>query len=219
MTRDATTPHAERSALLTIDVQRDFLDDGSTPVPGTTAVLPAVARVAGAFREASRPIVHVVRFYAPDGANAERCRRDILRSGVAIARPGTRGAELAEGILPPGCGSLEVDRLMAGELQAIGSREWVAYKPRWSAFWGTRLHAFLHDLDVDTVVVAGCNYPNCPRATMYEATSYDYRVAAVSDAISRFDERAVSELAAIGVHAMSVAECAAWLRAPRARSG
>lgn len=36
------------------------------------------------------------------------------------------------------------------------------YKPRWSAFHATQLDSWLQSEKVDTVVVAGCNYPNCP---------------------------------------------------------
>jgi nicotinamidase-related amidase len=38
-------------------------------------------------------------------------------------------------------------------------------KPRWGAFYETPPHALLHELGVDTVIVAGCNLPNCVRAT------------------------------------------------------
>jgi nicotinamidase-related amidase len=58
-----TEPHWLNSALLTIDMQRDFLTDGRYGIPGTTEVLPALQRLADAFRRAHRPIVHVVQLY------------------------------------------------------------------------------------------------------------------------------------------------------------
>ena len=33
-------------------------------------------------------------------------------------------------------------------------------------------------LGVDTIVVAGCNLPNCPRATLFEASERDFRTVA-----------------------------------------
>jgi hypothetical protein len=48
-------------------------------------------------------------------------------------------------------------------------------------------------------VITGSNYPNCPRATIYEASERDFRVVAVTDAISRLDEGGIGELEAIGV--------------------
>nr|WP_255342529.1 isochorismatase family protein [Mycobacterium sp. UM_CSW] len=50
-----TRPLAPSAALVLIDVQRDFLDmpDGDTPMPvaGTYAAIPAMAKLATAFRE------------------------------------------------------------------------------------------------------------------------------------------------------------------------
>ena len=51
----------------------------------------------------------------------------------------------------------------------------------------------------DTVVVCGCNFPNCPRTTIYEASERDFRVVLAIDAISGLDERGMEELGNIGV--------------------
>ncbi|MFF4618819.1 isochorismatase family protein [Nonomuraea jabiensis] len=68
-------PRWATSALLTIDVQRDFLSEAPYGVAGTSEVLPALAGLAAAFRAAGRPIVHIVRLYDPDGHDADRVRR------------------------------------------------------------------------------------------------------------------------------------------------
>jgi Isochorismatase family len=81
-------PEMARSALVVIDTQVDFVDGGSMPVEGTTAVLPNIVRLLGAFRTAGRPIVHVVRLY--DGDEVDLVRRAALRSGARIARPELR---------------------------------------------------------------------------------------------------------------------------------
>jgi hypothetical protein len=55
-------PELARSALVVIDTQKDFLDDGSSGVAGTIGVLPNIGRLVTAYRDGGRPIVHVVRF-------------------------------------------------------------------------------------------------------------------------------------------------------------
>jgi nicotinamidase-related amidase len=87
----------------------------------------------------------------------------------------------------------------------VGSDEHVVFKPRWNAFFGTRLDEWLRGRCVDTVVVAGCNFPNCPRGTLFGASERDYRAVAVSDAISQWTPTAAAELAGIGVQALPTA--------------
>jgi hypothetical protein len=51
---------------------------------GTSAAVPAMARLAGDFRRRGRPIVHIVRLYFRDGSNAEWCRRHALERGAGV---------------------------------------------------------------------------------------------------------------------------------------
>jgi predicted acetyltransferase/nicotinamidase-related amidase len=164
--QDPTAPAWASAALVTIDVQADTLDGGALEVAGTSAAVPAISRLCGAFRAAGRPIVHVVRLYAADGSNAERSRRALARGPVPVLRPGTPGRSLAAGIPPEGAPALDDDVLLAGGLQPLGEGEVAMYKPRWGAFYATPLDDHLRDLGVTTVVVAGCNFPNCPRTTI-----------------------------------------------------
>ena len=48
------------------------------------------------------------------------------------------------------------------------------------------------------MVIAGCNYPNCPRTSIYEASERDYRIVLVEDAVSGLYERGRAEMANIG---------------------
>ena len=59
-------------------------------------------------------------------------------------------------------------------------------------------------MDVTTVAVCGCNFPNCSRATIYEVSERDFQVAAVTDATSGLYERGLRELENIGVEPVSV---------------
>src|SRR6185437_12873812 len=93
-------PRWASAALITIDTQCDVLDGGALQIDGTSAVLPAMSRLAGAFRDAGRPIVHIVRIYEADGANVDVCRRAMVESGVSILAPGDAGTEIAPGLAP-----------------------------------------------------------------------------------------------------------------------
>ncbi len=80
------------------------------------------------------------------------------------------------------------------------------YKPRWGVFFETSLDEHLATLGVDTIVLCGCNYPNCPRTSIYEASERDYRVVLVDDAVSGLYERGLAEMANIGVAVLSAGE-------------
>jgi nicotinamidase-related amidase len=203
-----TSPHWDRCALLTIDTQRDTLDGGCFEVPGTSAILPAMRRALGAARAADRPIVHVVRLYLPDGSNVDIARRLRVEAGWHPVAPGTAGSELAVELLPEPGLRLDPESLLAGAVQRLGPHEVVLYKPRWGAFHRTSLDEHLRALGVDTLVFGGCNYPNCPRTSIYEASERDYRVVLLTDGVSRLDERGQEEMAAIGVTLCTVAEFA-----------
>lgn len=209
-----TQPHWSSCALLTVDVQRDFLSASRYGVAGTTEILPHLIRLADAFRAAHRPIVHVVRLYLPDGSNADISRRSLIAGGAVLVRPGTPGAELASGLAPKDT-RLDTELLLRGEAQQLGPREHVMYKPRWNAFFGTRLDDWLRAQAVDTVVVAGCNFPNCPRGTLFGASERDYRAVAVADAISGWMSTAEHELGGIGINTVTTSCAVEEVGSPR----
>lgn len=215
---DYTAPHWDRAALVVIDLQRDFLDDGAVPVAGTSAVVPAAARLVAAFRAAGRPVAHVVRLYEPGGSDVDLPRRAAVERGARIVAPGSTGAQVAAGVLPPGV-LLDDAALLAGRLQSVGDREVVLFKPRWSAFHRTPLEPWLRDLGADTVVVAGCNLPNCPRATLFDASERDLRAVLVTDAVSRVTPERVADLEAIGVWPATTDDVVATMGAQSRRDG
>jgi nicotinamidase-related amidase len=89
---------------------------------------------------------------------------------------------------------LDSSLLLSGHLQQIGTMEWIIYKSRWGAFYNTLLEKHLHNLDVNTVVVCGCNFPNCPRTTIYEASERDFRIILDKDATSLIYDIGLEEL-------------------------
>jgi len=207
-----TSPNPSRSALLVIDTQKDFsLPDAPAQIEGTEEVITDIQRLASTFRSTDTPIIHVVRLYREDGSNADLCRKQSIEGSETVVKPGTDGAEPVTELKPTSEVRLDSDLLLDGEFQEIGSKEWVMYKPRWSAFYRTNLSGFLDRMSVDTVVICGCNFPNCPRATVYDATERDYRVVFVGDATSRTYERGLHELENIGVSVKNTDETFEWM--------
>ena len=103
-------------------------------------------------------------------------------NGKQMVIAGNVGAEIVDELKPSAATRLDSSLLLSGRLQHIGPMEWIMYKPRWGAFYRTPLEEHLRDLSVNTVIIAGCNFPNCPRTTIYEASERDYRIAFAPDA-------------------------------------
>jgi len=202
-----TNPDYGKIALLTIDVQRDCTIPGAPiEIPGTIDILPKIQSLERAFRSSGKPIIHVVRLYLPDGSNADGCRRKSIELGEHIIAPESDGAELMEELKPTHGIRLDAANLLKGKLQSIGPKEWIMYKPRWGAFFKTPLEQYLHDLDINTIALCGCNFPNCPRTTIYEASERDFRIVFVTDAVSQTYKRGLQELTNIGVNLIKTKE-------------
>ncbi len=195
-------PHWDSCALVVIDVQRDFLDGGASPVAGTSGVVPHIATLVSAFRAAGRPIAHIVRLYQPGGTDVDLPRRAMIHAGARIVAPGSSGAEIPESVLPA---RLDARALLNGDAQPVGPGEAVFFKPRWSAFYRTGLEGWLHANGCDTVLVVGCNLPNCPRATLFDASERDFRTVLAHDAVSQGTSERLADLASIGVQITDVA--------------
>ena len=200
-------PQWERAALVIIDVQQDVLPEGTLPVDGTREVLPSLQKLASHWRQTGRPLIHVMRIYQPDGSNVDLCRRTLVGRKQVLA-PGTPGVELVADLLGAGV-DYDWQRLLTGDPVALTEHEWLMYKPRWSAFQQTGLRGLLDAQHTTTVVVAGCNFPNCPRSTVYDATAQDFRTAFVADATSGTYPQGLAELANIGVNVVDTATCLA----------
>ena len=210
---DDTSPDWKNAALLTIDVQNSFaLPGASAEIPGTWEVIPNIQQLVQAFRQNGKPIIHVVRIYLPDGSNVDLCRRQDIINGKQAAIPGTEGVELVNELKPSAQIMLDVDKLISGAFQSISYREWIMYKSRWGAFYQTSVEKHLRESSVNTLVVCGCNFPNCPRTTIYEASERDFRAVFIPDATSQVYERGLQELRNIGVTLVSAEECIAIMQ-------
>ena len=102
--------------------------------------------------------------------------------------------------------------LLSGGIQRISSNEVIIYKSRWGAFYNTPLEDHLKKLNVSTLIFTGCNYPNCPRTSIYEASERDFRIILVTNAISGLYEQGEREMRNIGVGLFTAEELYERLR-------
>ena len=209
---DYCTPERDRTALLTLSVQRDFTAPGSpVTAPGLARVLPNIQKLVRFFRDSGRPVFHSVRLYRPDGSNVDVCRRQAVEEGLRILMPGTFGAELVDEIKPAQEVRLAPEQLLSGEFQDIGPREHVFYRPRWSAFFNTGLEQALRDRGITTLAICGFGFSTGVRATIYEASARDFRIVLLPDAVAGADEQTIRELGRLGVYLIDSAPCQRWL--------
>ncbi len=177
----------ERPALLIIDMQNDFVREGSPlKVAQAENIIPRIREVLGAFRAQKLPVFHILRVHRSDGSDVEILRRDLfLQHPFAVA--GSEGAR-------------EI-----GELAPLPG-EYVIEKTRMSAFIGTELDLMLRTLGITDLVVTGVQTPNCIRTTVFDAIAYNYPVTLVGDATGAQSEEIhranIRDMKNIGVRVM-----------------
>lgn len=190
------------TALLLLDLQRDFLDpDGvyarhGLPVERLRGILPAVERVAQASRKAHVPIFasKFTIFTSPGGAplgldHIVKARPFLLQEGFRLGDP---GRELIAELPRP---DYELD------------------KPRFSAFHGTPLEVLLRSLDIDTLVLTGIVTHGGVEATARDALIRDFSVVILEDGVAAFDEQLhLASLRGMGLY-LTVMDSADYLRA------
>ena len=66
---------------------------------------------------------------------------------------------------------------------AAGPDDFVIVKKKPSAFFGTPLLSLLVDRGIDTVIVCGGATSNCVRATVFDASSYNFRTIVAEEAV------------------------------------
>ena len=207
-----TDPELNKAALITIDTQCDTLDGQPFEISGTSAALPNIRMLLDVFRSRSMPIIHVVRIYEKDGGNVDICRREAVENGAQWVIEGTEGSQIASEFFTPDKVALNSKLLLSGGIQNISPNEVIIYKSRWGAFYNTPLEEYLRKLGVSSLIFTGCNYPNCPRTSIYEASERDFRVILVTDAISGLYKQGEKEMRNIGVELLTAKELVGRLR-------
>ncbi|XP_027344829.1 probable inactive nicotinamidase At3g16190 [Abrus precatorius] len=151
-----------RTALLVIDMQRDFIEDGGPMlVKGGKHIVPNVIKAVQVARKRGILIVWVVREHDPLGRDVELFRRHLYNAGkVGPTSKGSEGAELVDGLV-------------------IEEGDYTLVKTRFSAFFATHLHSVLQGAGINSLVVTGVQTPNCIRQTIYDAVALDYQPVTV----------------------------------------
>lgn len=185
---------SRHAALIMIDMQNGFIDEKSSLcIAGAAATVPACARALAVARAQGIMIIHAIRSYESDGSNVERTRYSIWKQDKALS-------PLAQ----PYC-SADIPV----ELKPLPN-EVVMIKPRFSAFFGTRLAEMLHQNDISTVILTGTTTPNCIRSSCYDALSHDFNVVVLEDATSSRTEEVqranLEDMEYIGATLMSCEE-------------
>ncbi|WP_177181189.1 GNAT family N-acetyltransferase [Parapedobacter koreensis] len=182
-------------------MQKDFAHSGgSAYIDGTEEIIAPLSELANIFRKHGKAIFHIIRLYHQDGSNAELCRKDSISSGRSMVVPHSEGAEIITDLLPEISRPYSHEDLLQGNIIQCGNSDYVLYKPRWGAFYHTMLHDLLQSKGITSLFIAGCNFPNCPRTTIYEASERDYKTAIIPATISGLYERGLKEMQHIGVH-------------------
>lgn len=154
----------EHTALVMVDMQRDFLESSSPLfVAQGPDILANVVEALQAARAASMPVVHVLRRHRSTGIDVDMCRRELFGQTGGFLVIDTPGVEEPDALKP-----------LAAEV--------VVAKTRWSGFFATDLDLVLRRLETRHIVLAGLQTPNCIRATAVDALSLDYAVTVLSDA-------------------------------------
>jgi biuret amidohydrolase len=159
----------ENTALVIIDMQKDFLDDGGPClIPGGRSVVPAVASLLEAFRAADLPVIHVITVWQRDGVNMSHfTTSDVLMDrGLRVGEPGVDPVD---------------------ELTPLRD-EYVVRKIRYSGFYGTELETLLRALGVVYVVTVGVATNYCVRSTVHDAAFRDFLPVVPPDCTTSYTE-------------------------------
>jgi len=182
----------KKYALIIIDMQNDFVLPGAPVcVAGAYATVPCIKRLLDFFRTQSWPVFHVVREYRADGSDIEFTRLPGFLNHKHYAVPGTEGCNIVADLTP-----------VEGEYRVI--------KNRFSSFMNTELDFILRRIGATHLVICGTQYPNCIRATIFDAIAYGYPVINITDATSaqtpQIAEANIMDLRNIGVECVTLKE-------------
>jgi ureidoacrylate peracid hydrolase len=186
-------PEIDRSALIVVDMQNDFLHpDGSfahaarehaelnMDLPFLRGTIPYARRLTDAFREMRRPVIYVAHVLKADYSDAAF---PYWRVGIEPATwnhthcvEGTWGAEI-------------IDELKPHE------GEHLIVKKGFGGFANTALDTILRNMGVTTCVVVGVTTCVCVSNTVRGGVEHNYRMILVSDAVAEVSrETHASEL-------------------------
>lgn len=187
----------DRTALVVIDMQRDFMEPGGFGhVLGTMALLraivPTVAALLGLFRRMGWPVIHTRESHAPDLSDCPPAKRLRGNREIRIGDPGPMGRVLVRG--EPGSEIVAVCAPMPGET--------VMDKPGKGMFCNAGAERMLRGRGITHLVFAGVTTEVCVQTSMREANDRGFEGLLISDAtesyVPAFKAATLSMIAAQG---------------------
>jgi len=168
---------APRTALLVVDMQNSFVQEGGGHawVPAAASTCPAINRLAQALRELGGQVVWVLNTFTPESLHSWS------NFHQALSRP--EGVALRSRAMAAG----SQGHALYADLQPAEG-DWRVPKTRYSAFipGSSDLHERLLAAGIDTLLVAGTATHVCCEATARDAMMLNYRTVMLSDGCSAF---------------------------------
>jgi len=170
------------SALLVIDMQRDFIESGGfgeslgNDVSRLAAIVPTVRRVLDAARAAGLYVVHTREAHRPDLSDCPPTKRARGDAALRIGDSGPMGRILVAGEagnqIVPACAPL--------------ADETVIDKPGKGAFYNTPLLTLLEARRISHLLVAGVTTEVCVQSTLREANDRGFECLLIEDATDSY---------------------------------
>jgi len=186
------------TALIVIDMQRDFLEPGGfgeqlgNDVRLLSAAVEPLKAVLAAARAAGLPVIHTREGHRPDMTDCPPSKRARGRLATRIGDPGPNGRILVRGEH----GHEIIDQL------APATGEVVIDKPGKGSFYATDLELILRNLGVGSLVVTGVTTEVCVHTTVREANDRGFECLVLGDCCGsyfpEFHEVALRMIAAQG---------------------
>jgi biuret amidohydrolase len=170
------------TALMIIDMQRDFLEPGGfgealgNDVSRLAAAVPPCRKVLDAAREARMLVIHTREGHRPDLSDAPRVKIERGAPSTRIGAPGPMGRILIRG---------EPGHDIISELYPAPG-EPVIDKPGKGAFYQTDLALMLRNKVVDTLLVCGVTTEVCVNTTVREANDRGFRCIVLGDCCASY---------------------------------
>jgi nicotinamidase-related amidase len=171
-----------RTALLIIDMQRDFVDPGGfgealgNDVSLLRAAIGPTRRVLDAARAAGMLVVHTREGHRPDLSDCPPAKLARGRLAVGIGDPGPMGRILVRG---------EYGHDIVDELRPLAG-EPVVDKPGKGSFYATDLDAILKSRQISHLIVCGVTAEVCVHTTVREANDRGYECLVLEDCIASY---------------------------------
>jgi nicotinamidase-related amidase len=167
-----------RTALVVIDMQRDFVEHGGfgaalgNDVSLLQAIIPAVADLIALFRAKGWPILHTRECHLPDLSDCPPAKRSRGKGdGLRIGDDGPMGRLLVRG--EPGAAIIPECAPIDGEM--------VIDKPGKGMFCNTDCEAMLRACGITHLVFAGVTTEVCVQTSMREANDRGFECLLVTD--------------------------------------